>query len=156
MPSCGRPVGERRFRTKFDTEYEPGELLAIACRDGVETGRHTLRSATGPVRLRAETDRPVITANGSDLAYITLTLTDPDGTLHTTADRPVRLEVSATGVLAGFGSADPASEERFDATERRTYEGRSLAALRPTGPGKIHLIASAPECTPVEVLVTVE
>ena len=44
----------------------------------------------------------------------------------------------------------------FDATERRTYEGRSLAVLRPTGPGKIHLIASAPECTPVEVLVTVE
>ncbi|MFJ9374634.1 glycoside hydrolase family 2 TIM barrel-domain containing protein [Streptomyces sp. NPDC101455] len=156
--SLGRqPVGpEHRFRTEFETSYEPGELLAIAYRDGVETGRTTLLSATGPLQLRAESDRPVITSNGGDLAYVSLTLTDPDGTLNTAADRPVRLEVTGAGVLLGFGSADPASEERFDATERRTYEGRVLAVLRPTGPGRIHLTASAPECAPVDVVVTVE
>ncbi len=130
--------------------------VAIAYRDGAETGRHTLRSTTGPVGLRAEADRSVITANGGDLAYITLTLTDTDGTLHTAADRPVRLEVSGAGVLLGFGSADPSTEERFDAAERRTYEGRALAVLRPTGPGKIRLLASAPGCDPVEVVVTVD
>ncbi|WP_329271417.1 glycoside hydrolase family 2 TIM barrel-domain containing protein [Streptomyces sp. NBC_01451] len=151
-----RPVGaDHRFRTEFETPYEPGELLAITYRDGTETGRTTLRSATGPVRLRAETDRPAIAAHGGDLAYITLTLTDPDGTLHTAADRPVRLEVTGSGVLLGFGSADPASTERFDATERRTYEGRALAVLRPTGPGRISLLASAPDCDPVEVDVSV-
>uniref|UniRef100_A0AAU1ZWS3 DUF4982 domain-containing protein n=1 Tax=Streptomyces sp. NBC_00093 TaxID=2975649 RepID=A0AAU1ZWS3_9ACTN len=156
--SSGRhPVGEdHRFRTEFDTTYEPGELLAIAYRDGTETGRHTLRSATGPLELRAAADRPAITTQGGDLAYVTLALTDPDGTVHTAADRPVRLEVTGAGVLLGFGSADPASEERFDAAERRTYEGRALAVLRPTGPGKIHLTASAPECAPVDVIVTVE
>ncbi|TRO68555.1 glycoside hydrolase family 2 TIM barrel-domain containing protein [Streptomyces sp. IB201691-2A2] len=147
---------DHRFRTEFDTTYEPGELLAVTYRDGAETGRHTLRSTTGPVGLRAEADRSVITANGGDLAYITLTLTDTDGTLHTAADRPVRLEVSGAGVLLGFGSADPSTEERFDAAERRTYEGRALAVLRPTGPGKIRLLASAPECDPVEVVVTVD
>ncbi|MFI1358725.1 glycoside hydrolase family 2 TIM barrel-domain containing protein [Streptomyces sp. NPDC020898] len=152
-----RPVGEdHRFRTGFDTTYEPGELLAVAYRDGTETGRHTLRSATGPVRLRAEADRTVVTTDGGDLAYVTLTLTDADGTLHTAADRPVSLEVSGAGVLLGFGSADPASEERFDATERRTYEGRVLAVLRPTGPGEILLTATAPECERIEILVSVK
>ncbi|MEV6544079.1 glycoside hydrolase family 2 TIM barrel-domain containing protein [Streptomyces sp. NPDC051665] len=152
-----RPVGEEhRFRTEFETSYEPGELLAIAYRDGAETGRTVLRTATGTVRLRAEPDRPHITAHGGDLAYVTLSLTDPDGTLHTAADRPVRVEVSGAGVLSGFGSADPSTQERFDATERRTYEGRALAVLRPTGPGRIRLIASAPECAPVEVVVAVE
>ncbi|WP_406437672.1 DUF4982 domain-containing protein [Streptomyces sp. NBC_01613] len=152
-----RPVGEdHRFRTEFETTYAPGELLAIAYRDGSETGRTALRSATGPVGLRAEADRPVITTNGGDLAFVTLTLTDPHGTLHTAADRPVRLEVSGVGVLLGFGSADPSTEERFDATERRTYEGRALAVLRPTGPGKIHLIATAPESDPAEAVITVE
>lgn len=147
---------DHRFRTEFDTTYEPGELRAIAYRDGIETGRHTLRSATGPVELRAEADRPVVEADGGDLAYVTLTLTDPVGTLHTAADRPVRLEVTGAVVLSGFGSADPATEERFDATERRTYEGRALAVLRQTGPGKIRLLASAPDCDPVEVLVVAE
>ncbi|WP_406118296.1 glycoside hydrolase family 2 TIM barrel-domain containing protein [Streptomyces sp. NBC_00989] len=156
-PLGRRPVGEgHRFRTEFETSYEPGELLAIAYRDGAETGRTVLRTATGTVRLRAEPDRPHITAHGGDLAYITLSLTDANGTPHTAADRPVAVAVSGAGVLSGFGSADPSTLERFDATERRTYEGRALAVLRPTGPGEIRLVASAPECAPVEVVVAVE
>ncbi|MGI3224272.1 glycoside hydrolase family 2 protein [Streptomyces sp. GTA36] len=155
--SLGRePAGEQhRFRAEFDTVYEPGELVAIAYQDGAETGRHLLRSATGPVRLRAEADRPAITAANGDLAYVTLTLTDTDGTLHTAADRTVSLEISGSGALAGFGSASPSTEERFDTTEHQTYEGRALAVLRPTGTGKIRLHASAPECEPVEILIIV-
>ncbi|WP_106401071.1 glycoside hydrolase family 2 TIM barrel-domain containing protein [Actinocorallia populi] len=152
-----RPTGrEQAFRTEFETVYEPGELVAIAYRDGTESGRHLVRSAEGPVRLRAEADRQAITTANGDLAYVTFTLTDAAGTVHTAANRPVRVEVSGDGVLAGFGSAAPATEERFDATEHRTYEGRALAVLRPTGAGKIRLLASASDCEPVEILVAVE
>ncbi|MEV4117070.1 glycoside hydrolase family 2 TIM barrel-domain containing protein [Nonomuraea sp. NPDC049695] len=153
--SLGRqPVD--RFRTTFETTYEPGELLAIAYRDGAETGRDLLRSASGPTLLRAEADRSVIAATGGDLAYVSLTLTDANGTLHTSADRTVQVEVSGAGVLAGLGSAAPSTEERFDATERQTYDGRALAVVRPTGPGKIRLLASAPGCAPVEVIIDVQ
>jgi beta-galactosidase len=155
----GRSLGRgpvRRCRTRFETAYEPGELLAIAYRDGLESGRDLLRTATGPVALHAAADRPVITAAAGDLAYITLSLVDPAGTLHTAADRPVRLEVSGDGRLLGFGSADPSTEERFDQTERRTYEGRALAVVQPTGPGVIRLAATAAGGDPVEVLVTVD
>ncbi|WP_433518951.1 glycoside hydrolase family 2 TIM barrel-domain containing protein [Nonomuraea sp. CA-143628] len=156
--SLGRgPVGERhRFRTAFEITYEPGELLAIAYRDGVESGRDLLRTATGPVALRAVPDRPVITADVGDLAYITLTLVDSAGTVHTAADRPVRVEVSGGGRLLGFGSADPSNKERFDATEHHTCQGRALAVVKPTAPGGIRLTAVAPDCDPVEVLVRVE
>lgn len=155
--SLGRaPAGGRhRFRAEFGTVYEPGELDAVAYQGGAETGRHILRSATGPVRLRAEPDRPAITATHGDLAYVTLTLTDAEGTVQTAADRPVSAEVSGNGLLAGFGSAAFSTRERFDAAEHRTYEGRALAVLRPTGTGEIRLRASAPECEPVEVLITV-
>ncbi|MGX9885538.1 glycoside hydrolase family 2 TIM barrel-domain containing protein [Streptomyces sp. NPDC002276] len=158
----GRSLGRQavgaghRFRTEFETVYEPGEVLAIAYRDGTETGRTALRSATGPVRLCAEADRQAVTATGGDLAYITFTLTDSDGTPHPAADRLVSLQVSGAGTLIGFGSAVPSTEERFDAKERHTYEGRLLAVVRPTGTGEIRLTASAPECEPVEVVVTVQ
>ncbi|KND39648.1 glycoside hydrolase family 2 TIM barrel-domain containing protein [Streptomyces acidiscabies] len=152
-----RPVGvEHAFRAEFETVYASGELVAVAYGGGDEIGRTGLRSATGPLRLTAEADRDVIRATGGDLAYITLALADAKGTRHTDADRVVRVEVSGAGELVGFGSAAPSTEERFDATERRTYEGRALAVLRPTGPGKIRLLASAPECEPAEVVVTVE
>jgi beta-galactosidase len=152
-----RPAGgNHRFRVEFEAVYEPGELLAVAYTAGTETGRHLLRSAAGPVLLHAEADRPVISAGGGDLAYVALTLTDAAGTCYTQADRPVAVEVSGQGVLLGFGSAAPSTEERFDATERRTHDGRALAIVHPNGPGKIRLLASAAECDPTEVLVTVE
>jgi beta-galactosidase len=156
--SLGRkPAGEgHRFRADFEAVYQPGELLAVAYTAGLETGRHLLRSAVGPVRLRAEADRPVISAGGGDLAYVALTLSDAAGTCYPQADRPVAVEVSGHGVLLGLGSAAPSTEERFDATERRTYDGRALAVLRPTGPGKIRLLASAPDCEPTEIVVTAE
>ncbi|MFB4296690.1 glycoside hydrolase family 2 TIM barrel-domain containing protein [Actinomadura sp. NTSP31] len=147
--------GQHRFRAEFDTVYEPGELLAIAYQNGSETGRHLLRSASGPLQVCAEVDRLAITTAHGDLAYVTLTLADLDGIPHTAADRPVTLEVSGDGVLLGFGSARPASEERFDANEHHTYQGRALAILRPTGTGQIHLRASAPDCGPAEASVTV-
>jgi beta-galactosidase len=152
-----RPVGEdHRFRAEFDTVHEPGELVAIAYRDGVETGRDVLRSATGPVRLTARADRPVVRATGGDLAYVTFTLTDADGNLHTAADRTVNVEIAGPGTLVGFGSADPRTEERFDGKARLTYDGRALAALRPTGVGEIQLTAAAPGCDPVDVVITVQ
>jgi beta-galactosidase len=152
-----RPVGaDHRFRTEFEVVYVPGELVAVAYRDGAETARTTLTWANGPVRLTAQTDRDVIGASGGDLAYISLTLTDAHGTLHTAADRRVAVEVSGAGELIGFGTADPWTEEPFHATERRTYEGRALAVVRPTGPGKIRLTASTEGSDPVDVFVTSE
>ncbi|MFC4117352.1 glycoside hydrolase family 2 TIM barrel-domain containing protein [Nonomuraea zeae] len=151
--SLGRVPAE--LKTVFEAVYEPGELVAVAYRDGVEIGRNVLRTASDAVRLHAETDRPAITATGGDLAYVTLTLTDEDGTVHTAADRPVSVEVSGSGELIALGSADPSTEERFDAMRRRTYEGRALAIIRPTGTGKIRLRASAFECAPVEMVIEV-
>ena len=77
------PVGEKnRFRAEFEVTYAPGELVAVARTGGEETGRFALRSATGPVGLAA-VGRPA-TRSGpttSDLAYVTLTLQDADGTV---------------------------------------------------------------------------
>ena len=152
-----RPAGEKAgFRAGFETRYEPGELTAVAFRDGTETGRGSIRTATGPALLHARADRTVITAAGGDLAYVTLTLEDAHGTLCTGDDRPVTVTVSGDGTLAGFGSANPSTEEPFSATTRRIYEGRALAVLRPTGPGTMRLLASSPGCDPAETVIAVD
>ncbi|MFG1687856.1 hypothetical protein ACGFNP_47440 [Nonomuraea sp. NPDC049269] len=106
--------------------------------------------------LHAAPDRPVITVDVGDLAYITLTLVDSAETVHTAADRPVRVDVSGDGTLIGFGSADPANKKGFDSIEHHTYQGRALAVVKPTAPGTIRLTATAPDCNQAEVLVTVE
>jgi beta-galactosidase len=156
--SLGRlPAGRHhRFRTEFETSYEPGELLAVAYRGGTKTGRSHLRTAGLPPVVRAAADRPMITTRHGDLAYVTITLTDPEGTVNPSADRLVRVDVSGDGTLLAFGSADPATEETFNATQRRTYHGRALCIISPTGPGQVRLAASAAGCNPAEVLIVVE
>ena len=151
--SLGRaPAGPKaRHRAEFETRYEPGELVAVAYRDGEETGRCALASAVGPVRIHATADRTDLRADGTDLAYLDLTLADAEGNLHNTADRVVRVELSGPAVLQGFGSANPAPEQPFAAAEQHTYDGRALAVVRPTGPGAIRVTFKTTDCDDVSL-----
>ena len=151
--SLGRqPAGERhRFSARFETTYEPGELTAVAYRSGAEVGRTTLRSALGDVVLRVEVDRTDISTEDQELAFVTVSLVDGSGTLHTSADIEIAVEVDGPAVLQGLGSAAPSSEESFLDSRCTTYRGRALAAVRPTGPGDITVIVSAAGCAPASV-----
>ena len=155
----GRSLGRQpsgaahRYRSEFETWYEPGLLEAVAWRAGAELGRSSLRTATGPVLLDAQADRRVIDADPGDLAYVTLSLVDAAGTLHSGSDRRVEVGVEGPGVLQALGSANPATEEGFTGPACTTFEGRALAVVRPTGEGRITLVATAEGCAPQEVVV---
>jgi beta-galactosidase len=155
--SVGRqPSGEdHRYTSVFETTYQPGRLEAVAWRNGAEIGRTAIRSATGPVLLRAESDRDVIAADPDDLAFVTLTLVDADGTLHVSREREIEVEVDGPGVLQALGSANPFTAEAFSGTRCGTFDGRALAIVRPTGAGRITLRAMAEACEPQQVGIDV-
>jgi beta-galactosidase len=146
--SAGRAaVGEAHpFLASLDTTYTPGELVAVAYRDGAETGRCTLTSASGPVRLAVQVDRTRIEATDRDLAYIDIALVDADGNLHAGEDRAVTVAVNGPAGLQGLGSGNPRTEETFGAPTHDTYDGRALAVIRPTGAGTITVTVSAKDC----------
>ncbi|WP_346618476.1 glycoside hydrolase family 2 TIM barrel-domain containing protein [Blastococcus montanus] len=153
--SLGRAeAGEaHRFRAEFEVPYAPGELTAVARTGGRETGRCSLRSADGPVHLAVSVDRAVIRADDSDLAYVELALTDAAGTVALGVDRQVSVVVVGPVVLAGFGSATPATEESYLDDVATTFDGRALAVVRPTGAGAITVTATAEGCAPVTVIL---
>jgi hypothetical protein len=148
------PVGEKnRYRAEFEGTYAPGQLTAVARTAGEETGRLSLRSATGPVGLAAVADRDVIRADDTDAAFVDIRLQDAAGTVVLGVDREVTMTVEGPGVLAGFGSARPATEESYLDDVHTTFDGRALAVVRPTGRGSITVTASAPGCDPITVTV---
>ena len=132
--SAGRqPTGEAHgFRTEFETTFEPGEIVAVAYRGGVEVARTSLRSGAGLAALDVHADRTEIRADDTDLAFVEITLVDDAGRLHHTDDRPVTVEVDGPGTLQGLGSANPRTEELFGASTHDTFQGRALAVVRPT------------------------
>jgi len=140
---------ETAFLARFETTYEPGELVAVSYLAGREQARAVLRTADDAVRLVATCDRDAIDADDTDLAYVTVALRDDDGTLATHRDRPVTVQVSGPGVLAGLGSARPRTQEPFGGSRCTTFDGRALAIVRPTGPGEITVHVDADGCEPV-------
>ena len=148
------PTGEKnRFRAEFELDYTPGSLTAIARTGGEETGRFTLRTATGPWQLHIDADRDLIRADSTDLTFIDISLVDAAGTVLIGADLEVTVLVEGPAVLQGFGSAAPATEESYLDAVHTTFDGRALAVVRPTGPGPIKVTATAPLCEPVTVQV---
>jgi beta-galactosidase len=146
--SVGRePSGEKHsYRSAFETTYQPGLVEAVAFRGGAEVGRTAIRSAAASVSLQASVDRAVITADSEDLAFVSLQLVDEDGVLHVAQDREIAVEVDGPAVLQALGSANPASAESFTGSTCTTFDGRALAVVRPTGPGRITLRATAQGC----------
>lgn len=146
----GSTVGRERvgtdkaFIARFETHYRPGELTAVAYRDGTETGRTTLRSAGSSRRIEARADRTELTFDTAALVYIDLALTDDAGVVVNDETVPISIEVEGAATLAGFASARPDATDPFDAHTVSTYDGRALAVVRPTGAGTIVVTASAP------------
>jgi beta-galactosidase len=148
-------VGESHpFVASIDTTYAPGELTAVAYRGGAETGRVSLSSTSGPVQLDVQVDRGRIEATDRDLAYVAIALVDAAGTVHTSEDRAVTVDVTGPAVLQGLGSGNPCTEETFGSASHDTFDGRALAVVRPTGSGTITVAVSAKDCE--ERTVTVE
>jgi beta-galactosidase len=143
--SVGRaPAGAaHRYVAAFETTYEPGEIVAVASRNGAEAGRTALRTATGDVLLHVHCEQRDVAADGRDVAYVDVALVDGNGALYNTADRKVSVELDGPGVLQGFGSANPKTEERFSDPVHTTFDGRALAVIRPTGAGTITAHVSA-------------
>jgi beta-galactosidase len=151
--SIGRAgAGENNgYMAVFETVYAPGELVAVAYSYGIELGRMTLHSAGSGLHLKIEADRTRIKADDSDLVYVSISLVDDQGILKPLADREVKVSVEGAGVLQGFGSANPKTEESFADHVHMTFDGRALAVIRPTGEGLIGIQVEAEGCIPQQL-----
>ena len=146
----GEKIGTRKagaehgFLARFQVPYRPGELVAIGRSAGSRPLEGRLRSARGTLRLVLRVDRTALTADGGDLAYVSIEIADADGIVESLADDLVTVSIDGPATLAGYGSGAPATEESFADDRHRTYYGRALAVLRATrDPGVVTLTATS-------------
>lgn len=80
---------QRRYRLMWtDVPYEPGELKVVAYdNSGKKVEEKTVRTAGKPHHLEVVADRTALSADGKDLAYITVRVVDKDGNLCPADDR---------------------------------------------------------------------
>jgi beta-galactosidase len=142
------------FRAEFTVPYEPGELAAVAYRDGSAAEQHAVRTARGELAVGLACERSELNAAAGELAFVEIELIDADGTLHTAGDRPLSVEVSGPVILKALGTANPATTEPYDASTVTSFDGRALAIVQPDGSGSIRLRVIASDCSPATITLT--
>lgn len=121
-----------RYRLMWNNVvYEPGELKVVVYdKNGKAAGEETVHTAGAPAALRLTADKQALAADGNDLSYITVALTDKDGTLCPDASDKIRVEVSGAGTFQGICNGDATSLESFVKPEMHLFHGMLVATVR--------------------------
>lgn len=121
-----------RYRLRWENvKYENGEIKVVVYDEqGNKAGEKTVKTAGKPAKLHLLPDRSTLTADGTDLAFVTVSLTDRNGTLCPDADH--QLEFSVKGA-ASFNSAcngDATSLEPFTSPTMKLFHGQLVVVVQ--------------------------
>jgi beta-galactosidase len=152
--SLGRKTrGAREYRLRWDDVlYQPGELKVVAYKNHKLWARDVVRTTGPATQLMLTADHPVLHANGNDLSFVTVTVSDHSGSMVPKAKNHLKFTVTGPAEIVGMDNGDPTSFEPFQGTEHSAFNGLCLVILRSTGPsGPISLAASSDTLKPGRV-----
>lgn len=111
-------------------EFEPGEITAVAYKDGEEVMRHTRKTAGEAYEIRLTTDREMLSADGYDLAYVTVECFDKEGNPVPTAMNQLYFDVEGAGELMGVDNGNAVGTESLKGSTMKLFNGKALAIIR--------------------------
>ena len=140
-------------------KYEPGELKVVVYdADGKAAGEQIVKTAGNPAKLQlsawtqqsnlsplSSLHSPLI-ANGNDLAFITVSLTDAEGTLIPDASDQLTFEVTGAGTFEAVCNGDATSLESFRQPTMKLFNGQLMVIVRAAKhPGTLTLKVTSPQ-----------
>ncbi len=126
---CKRKTGED-LHLSWKVSFKPGILKAIGRIAGKEIISQEIRTAGKPAKIILTADRDTIHADGRDLSFITVKVTDTYGTVVPYADDLINFSVSGVGAIAGVDNGNPVSHESFRTNYRKSFHGLCLLVVR--------------------------
>lgn len=139
VPCLGEKAMER-FRLMWnDVVYQPGEIRVVAYdEDGNAAAEKTVRTAGKAAAIKLTPDRSILKADGEDLCYLNVSLTDKDGNPVPADSRLVQVKVSGAGSFKAIANGDPTCLESFQEPQMHLFSGQ-LTVLVQSGsePGDI-------------------
>ncbi|MBQ4549969.1 MAG: DUF4982 domain-containing protein, partial [Oscillospiraceae bacterium] len=134
--------GADALYTIFNVAYTAGTLKAVAYdENNVELDTYSVSTPGAVTKLVASADKTEIDANGYDLVYVEVDVTDGNGNLDTTATNNITFTLSGPGEIAGVDNGDQATVSKYQnsnvLTDRQNaninaYAGKALVIIRST------------------------
>ena len=131
-----------RYRLRWqNVKYEKGEIKVVVYDEqGNKAGEKTVKTAGKPAKLQLTADRSTIAADGCDLAFITVSLTDKNGTLCPDADNQLEFKVTGAASFNSVCNGDATSLEVFTEPTMKLFHGQLVVVVQASAaPGKATL-----------------
>lgn len=142
-----REKGAYEYRLRWDDiKYEPGELKVVAYKNGKKWTENSVKSTGEPNALKATADRSTIHADGKDLAFITVEISNEEGLTVPLADNPISFSIEGPGKIVATDNGDPTNMNEFHSTGRKAFNGMVLAIIQSEArtTGTIRITAESP------------
>lgn len=157
----GKSLGKKSFSRydggEWSVNYAPGQLSAVAYKDGKEIAR-TAVETTGPaVAIKLTPDRPSISGDGRDAEPVTVSAVDAQGREVPTANLPVTFDLAGPGSIIGHGNGDNTSRESEKGSQRSLFNGLAqlIVQSKSGGSGELVLRATSPGLAPATATIGV-
>lgn len=131
-----------RYRLRWqNVKYEKGEIKVVVYDEqGNKAGEKTVKTAGKPAKLQLTADRSTIAADGNDLAFIAVSLTDKNGTLCPDADHSLEFKVTGAATFNSVCNGDATSLEVFTEPTMKLFHGQLVVVVQASeAPGKATL-----------------
>ncbi len=114
----------------LDVPYEPGELTAVALKNGEIVGEAIVKTAGEGDRLRLTPDRVNLQADGMDLCYVTVEMVDAEGNVCPLAMDMLTFQVQGAARLMGVANGNQMGHDVFTDATHPLFYGKAVAVLR--------------------------
>jgi beta-galactosidase len=145
-----------RYRLMWkDVIYQPGEIKAVAYdSNGIVQKTEIIKTAGTPANIRLLADRNTIHADGKDLSFVTVEVTDKDGNLCPNAQRLLFFKTEGAGTLKALCNGDPTDLTSFASNYMKVFNGKLIAIVNSgKSTGEIKLTVSGERLSTKEIVI---
>ena len=121
---------EQQFKATFSVPYSAGVVKAVGVENDKEMESTMLQTAGVAAKLKLSADRKEILANGQDLSFVTIEITDKDGVFQPNATDRLHFKIDGPGTIAGVDNADLKDVEQYVGNTRKAWKGRALVVIK--------------------------
>lgn len=148
---------EYRFRWN-EVPYEPGELKAVAYKDGKVWAEASVKTTGAPVKLKLTPDKKILKSDGEDLIFVRVSVLDADGNEVPTAEPLIKATLDGPGKIVATDNGDPTCLIPFPETTRPAFNGLYLAIVKADrgAKGKLHFSVESDGLGTAEMVFQIE
>lgn len=140
-----KAIGRKEeFKVFFSLPYETGIIKAVGVNGDQVMESTILATADKVSNIKLTADRTEINADGQDLSFVTVEMTDEKGILNPNAANQLNFELEGPGTIIAVANGDIKDNDPYVASSRKAFKGRAMVVIKSTNQaGDITLKVSA-------------